>query len=239
MAKKKEGKKARAQKKEAKLELTAQKEESKSNKPNYDKQLKWIVGILAVAVAAIIAIIIIANASNKFEYLGLTFERVKESNLLIYTTNINILKAGGVYDTQMFYFRKDPRKLRNIPIEGEIEIPQAGTTYISVDKGIEGCEYTLVALSNLARFIGKLNTNVVAAMSDKALAEENNEIYKNCASDIGDHDVIIVIEKGEENSIAKIKRGCYKVTFKECEILEATERFTIGTIAHRMGNYDL
>ena len=48
----------------------------------------------------------------------------------------------------------------------------------------------------------------------------------------------IIVQRGEENTI-ELTGDCYVLTFKDCEITKTTERFTIASIAHSSGNYNI
>lgn len=215
--------------------LTEKNEKAGKKKDASGRQAEVIIGIMAGIILLIIAIMIISNLANNFKYLGLDFKRVKEGNLILYTTNINAVKPDGRRVSTGIYLRNDPRDLSEIPIEGKIRILGWNTAYVSTNPNIAGCEDNMLALTTLGIFLKSIGYDVKAGSTDGAFARQSNIEYAPCGR-YPDNSVMI-IQKGEENSIKQINEKCYEITFKDCEIMKVTERFMVGVIAHSMGYY--
>ena len=87
------------------------------------------------------------------------------------------------------------------------------------------CEDTTIALAGLSLFLGDSGLHVQSAFSDEKFAKLKNHTYRWCDSD--NFDTVIYVTDGKETSIKEIDKGCYQLTFKECEVLEVSERFEL------------
>jgi len=228
-------------KKSKKENMKKTKKNIKQKSMSEDNQFKIIVGIMLGLIFLVVAIFVISNLSNEFTYLGLEYERINEGDLILYTSNIVIRLPDGSIRNSGFYFRNDPRKLKDLDIDGIIDIPigliEEDYTYVAVNPNIEGCEDNMLALINLGLYLNSIESNPKSASTDEEFAEENNFPHITCESETTNPKIII--QKGDENSIELLENECYVLTFNECEITKVTERFTVAAIAHSSGNYDI
>jgi hypothetical protein len=204
-----------------------------------DQQFKSVFWVMAGIIGFLIIFALIVNAMNNFTYLGLNFKRVQEGEITLYATDFNIIGTYGNVVRRGVYFRNDPRDLKEIPINGDINIFNKNMIYVSTNPNMIGCDDNGLALANLGIFLGSIGVPAKSASVDEDFAQENNIMHMTCDMAYGNEEVVLLIEKGEENKIERVKKGCYQLTFKECDVLDVTERFELGSMAHFMGNYDI
>lgn len=205
----------------------------KSLNKKKEKESNIIIGTMVGIIVLIVVITLIIHSSNNFKYLGMDFKRVREGNLILFTTDFNVFIPGKGNAVGGIYLRNDPRALKDIPVNGLIKISTINSTFVSTDPNIEGCEDNMLALVNMGIFLKTVGANAKSASNDRAFAEKYNVTYATCEN-AGDNQVII-IKKDGENSIKQTAENCYEIYFNDCEILKSTERFIVGTLANALG----
>lgn len=232
---KKETKKKKAIKETEEAKENNHIEEGKEKKPDkHETQLKWILIFMAGALLLAVFAYWVVQESKKFSYGGLDYEITKTGkDILLYHTKIPIKDyQGKVLANYNLYLRNDPRDLREIGIKDSIMLKT--DTIISLSKEAEtGCSDSGIAGGNFFGFLktGGIKTNI--AYSDEEYAKEKNMSYVACDSNLSSS--IIMIKKGEENSITMPRKDCYVLEFKDCDILKVTERFMCGLYAQSKG----
>ena len=202
--------------KEEKIIKTCGTEEKKpATKEQINEQNKILRNVLILSGAVILVFLIgyfIINSIRHFEYEGVKFDVVKESDIIFYKTSIPVLYQGKIVPYN-FYMRKDPRKLDDVAFEGEIVFLKEMVVNITEDFNCDGDG--IIAIANLVNLYGVLGTNVIKD--------------ENATCDSEGRYVFMQIQPGDETSIEQVGPACYNLNVNNCEILEVTEKFMIET----------
>ncbi len=203
-----------------------------SDKEN--KQIMWALFLMISLIFIIIAVPYInSNFINKFDYKGLEFQKTRLGNLVFYSARFPVLGVTGqVLGNYAVNFRNDPRKLEDIKvnvtndtIKFALDGKKFGTVYISLNPYMEKCEDSVISMAGLSKFLVDSSLTVKSAYTVKSYAEKNNWTHRWC--DSSSFDTVIVVSNESENSITEIGESCYKISFKDCEILKTTEKFEL------------
>jgi len=209
---------------------------SKKKEDKYESQLKWILAILGIVIAIIAAILIADMGSSKFEYLGVKFEKIKQGNIIEYNAKFPLIDNSGKVTAYMqFTFSEDPRKLRNIEINGTIKLKK-NVAFSATKEIIMGkCDDSILAPSRLNSFLAGagLNINDYTVVVNKTEAEERNLTYSECSNSDEKYSVVL-FEKGDSDRIIK-DGNCYRLKIANCNFLNVTERFMMGVYANSRG----
>ena len=154
----------------------------------------------------------IVGSIRHFEYKGIEFDVVKESDIVFYKTSIPVLYQDMVVPYN-FYMRKDPRKLKGMVFDGEIVLLKDMVINVTEDFNCDGDG--IIAIANLANLYGVLGTNVIKD--------------ENASCDPQGRYMFIQIQSGDETSIEQFGPACYNLNVNNCEILEVTEKFMLET----------
>ncbi len=217
---------------ERKEEKEEKKTLRKKIKEKEERQTRIFVIFMVGLILSVILFYFLFQDIKKFEYAGLEFEKIRQGNLNLYSTKFPLRDISGrVVAYLPFYFREDPRKLRDIRIEGRIILDNRKPVAITASKEvIESCEDSILAAATLSiNFFGPLGIKAFPATTNKSESEILNRTYVSC-NDTSNHSIIL-FEKGDENKIVK-NGDCYLLEFKNCEIMNITERFILGLYAH-------
>ena len=211
-----------------------------SEKLSRDKQNKYIKYF--VLIMAIILLIIVAFAFKpkeaKFEYLGMEFERVMFDKIPLYQTVVQPInritgEASGI--NYVIYLRNDPRKLEFVPIIGRIKLTR--DVIVALDKSITeaNCVNATLAALNMGQFMNAAGIKALRGTTNLTEAEEDNLRYASCES--SDNISVIITEIGNKTEVVQEDVNCYKIKVNNCQVIEATERFLVGALAHSRGNF--
>ncbi|MEK6945879.1 MAG: hypothetical protein AABW63_03735 [Nanoarchaeota archaeon] len=187
-----------------------------ANPASENKILRNLFIIVGVLVVFFVAWIIMSNESNKFEYNGVKFERVRE--IAPYRTSLPILVkdqvTGAVNQVPYyFYLRKDPKISGEIVFNGTLNIKRNMVVASDVDLNCNGDG--IISIANLAKLYGVLGTKVIK--DENATCDSNgNFMYIN-------------ITISNETRIDQYGPACYSIKVSNCEVLGATERFMLET----------
>lgn len=220
-------------------------DESKKNvSKKQNSQVKWAV-ILMVAVIIIVFLVpFIANELNKFEYIGLEFQKTKLGDIFFYSTKFPVVNIqGAIIGDYSINFRSDPRELEYI----KVDIPdktikfmknqrgEYNPVYLAIDPNMETCGDSVIAMANLAGFLGNSGLKVKSAVINETYAEENGFQYANCLSNPAE--TVIRIKSGNETIIYQVMKNCYNIEFKDCEIIPVSEKFTLTILEEYMSHF--
>lgn len=193
------------------------------------------VGIVIIIIALVIAGLIYTYSKSKsFEYAGLNFVKTRMGEVVFYHAKILLFNSDGVaVNYYNLYLRNDPRTLEDIEIYGKIRMMKK---VILASDGLE-CEDGGLAGGVLGDMLGILGVKVHPATTNKTAAEEQDIRYVSCNLTEGVYvDATgLIFKPGNVTEIRQIRQDCYEVTVKECDILRASERFTLGIYAHSKG----
>jgi len=222
--------------------------ENKEIVKKQNNQIKWAVFLMLGLIVIIVLVPYIKlNYFDKFNYNGLDFQKTRLGELTFYSAKFPVVSGTGqVIGDYSVNLRKDPRDLEYIPvnisndnIQFSIDEGKLGDVYISLYPFINMCDGdSLVAMANLAGFLRDSGLEVRSAFTDKAYARDNNQTHKWCSPFetvfvISDDDVFT---EGNETSITEIGLNCYELKFKDCEVLEVSEKLmllVLGEYAER------
>ncbi len=209
-------------------ELKNQKQKEKKIKKKEKKQLKWTLIIMGWLIFIVFLSFFIYYQINKFEYIGMDWEKISYGELILYNSKIPIYSDQGVHVADYnFFFRNDPRKLRNIPINGTIRLDKKRFVFSSDPSHV--CPETGIAITPIIRYLNQIKDINVEANENASCKKAYNYVY-------------VRIEKGNETKIEQIpnpSHNCYTIYVKDCEMVKVMERFTIGILAHSKGIYDV
>ncbi|MEM2933069.1 MAG: hypothetical protein QW622_02585 [Candidatus Pacearchaeota archaeon] len=206
----------------------------KKEKKNTKKKITTGYIIAGIVLILISFLAYLNYKSANFEYLGLKFSKVRFGELRFYYARIPLLNSNGeisgYYD---LYLRNDPRKLKDIPINGRLKLK---TKVIIASDNLK-CEDSGIAGGELGGVLS-IWTRVKVGTTNKSLAEEKNINYVTCNErEIIYLDSSILIFKPDNvTEINQIGgRDCYEIYVKDCEVLKAVEKFIIGLYAESRG----
>lgn len=206
---------------------TQSQEKKKVEENQIDKQVLNLFKFMVIIVLIFILIFAFIQSSNKFKYEGIDFKKTKQGSILFYTATVPVLDAFGQKAKDLSIdFRNDPRDLKEIPVNitNGIHFIYNQKVYVSYDQfGV--CENNGLAGINLGRFIANIGFDVAGAINDITHQNNTNSPYVNCETN-PDNTVIRIIN-GTETKIIQTGENCYEIHFKDCEILEATEKFEL------------
>lgn len=193
---------------------------SKKQIANQKRQLKMILFIMAGLILFVIFILVWMKMIRTIYYEDVKFEIVQEGDLILYNTKVPLYNSGGEhYGDYNYYLRINPKDLKKVPFEGELELKNGYTINLTKDFGCGG--YGQIGFANLMKEY---------ELEGRILIND-----KNAACDELSRYVYYEIKEGNETKI--VQRGnmsCYDVYVNNCEILQATEKLLVETIAKNM-----
>jgi hypothetical protein len=208
----------------------------KEKKDKYESQLKWILAILGIVIAIIAAILIVEMGSSKFEYLGVKFEKIKQGSRIEYDARFPLIDSSGKVTAYMpFTFSEDPRKLRDIEINGILKLKKSVAFSATKEIIMGKCDDSILAPSRLNSFLAGagLNINEYTVAVNKTEADERNLAYSEC-NNSNEKFSVVLFEKGEKDIIIK-DGNCYRLQIANCNFMNVTERFMMGVYAYSKG----
>ena len=177
---------------------------------NQEKILKNFLIIIGVIALFFIAFYFSSKLMTNFEYDGVKYEITREGDLIFYKTGLPA-KVNGEQIIYNFYIRNDPRRLGEVEFYGGIVFAENMVLNVSEETSCEGDE--IIAIANLVKLHEFVGTTVI------------KDPNASC-DDLGRY-VYMDIREGDETKVEKTGQACYELTFKDCEILEVTERVMI------------
>ena len=199
-----------------------------------EKVVKIVVLSMVFVIAAIIVFYWLSLESKKFTYGGASFEKTESGKITFYNARFPLVDSSGNVATNLdVLFKEDPRLLKDIPIEGVIELRQ--NTFIAIPNDIwaENCKDSIVAATTLSLFLKKAGLTVEPASLNETDAAKNGVAQVSC--DKASKYSIVVLQNGTDRFI-KREGDCYILQAgANCDILNVTERFMVGLYASSKG----
>lgn len=201
------------------IEAEGTKEEKISNKGQAEKQRKQLRNVLigmGMVVLLIIAIMFSWNIMKTINYEGVKFyKNTKEiEGVTLYNTKVPLYNSEGKHHADYnFYLRNSPKKLAEVPFEGELVFVQ--NMVINSEESFNCDGNGIIAIANL--------NNLYTLLGAKVMKDEN------ATCDPQAKYSYLNIIKGNETRIDQVGPACYDISIKDCEILEGTERFMLKT----------
>ena len=192
-------------------------DEPKISKKELERQNKTLKNIfigLGIFVFVIIIVSLSINSAKHFEYKGVEFNVIKEGEIIFYNAVFpiyNRITGKHIIDYNI-YLRNNPKKLENIPFEGEVILRK--DTVINSTKDFNCDGDGMIAIGNLVQVLETFGTKVV------------KDPEAGCDALKGQY-VFIQIREGNETSIEQFAPTCYNLYVNNCEILEVTEKFIV------------
>jgi len=213
IARKKQKKTKKEQQKE-KVKKTAKKDfPSEFGKEQIRSQNRilrnFLIGV-GILIVAVFLVMFIFNSINNFEYKNVKFETIREGQLTLYRTDLPVIYQGQKTDYN-FYLRNDPREIKEIPFQGNLNLADNLVINSTEDFNCQGDG--IIAIANLINLYKISGINV--------LKDEN------ATCDPDGRYMFVRLQSGNETNIEKFGPACYNININNCEILEGTERFMI------------
>ena len=230
-----------AKKKQGNIQKNPIKKKSGVNEKR-NKQILWTIVLMSCLIAIIIIVPLIKHQFiNKFVYIGLDFQKTQLGDLYFYSTQIPVADVyGNILGSFSIDFRNDPRKLESITVKKTTTVPvfkKENVVYISTGKIERNCKEGIGAMLMLAGFLRQFaQMNVSAGISDKRIANETNFPFITCLNSQKNNTVIEIIE-ANETKITQTSPDCYRLEYKDCDVLKVSEKFILEIIEGYMKNF--
>lgn len=181
---------------------------------NYNKILGGFLIIFAAIAIIWIAAYYISNHWGDFEYQGVEFDQMKQGDLTFYHTSFLTTIEGKLYNYNV-YLRNDPRELdENIKLD---EVGWKQMIIINLSRNYPECDSSdTIALANFNQILGAMGARV-GKDPEAGCDSEGRYMY-------------LAIGDGNETKITKMDEACYNLEFKDCEIIEVTERLIVNAL---------
>ncbi len=210
---------------------------------NQNKQIMWAVILMVSVLMVVILVPIIKVQLGKFVYAKLDWQKTKLGEIDYYSTRIPAGQPDefGNYVGNFFInFRNDPRKLdEEINMKKTTTMPiftRDKVVYISTGKMERNCHEGIVATLTLSGFLRQFALmNVSSAMGDKEIANETGFPYITCFN--SPKNTVINVIEGNETRIIQTSPDCYTLEFKDCEVIEVSEKFILEIIKGYMKGF--
>ncbi|MBI2632142.1 hypothetical protein HYW75_04000 [Candidatus Pacearchaeota archaeon] len=198
----------------------------KSTKRKGNREIYWIIGIMAVILGILYLSQIIAEEFRTFNYQGLTFTKERFEKIPVFHYYYFFNNDGQTYKYNLF-LREDPR-FNNVPVSGNIVFSGERMIFLSINgTGISQCGNSSREIATLTSFFVNNMFNFKAGTPDKKEAEQKNLSFISCKTNpLSD---VILIQKGDSTDI-KREGSCYKINIADCELLNAIEKFEVQSI---------
>lgn len=209
-------------KKKTKKEVSNKQEETNPQKEKSSNE-KLIRNTLIISISIIALILIFyfyVDSLKSFEYKNLEFETISYGDLIFYQTNFNVIYEG---ETRQFnaFFRTKPTKLEKINFQDE-DFSAMKYTVINVQENLSCEGDDVIAVANFNQIHNAIGAQVF--QDENATCDEDAR-YNH-----------LTILQGDKTEINKLGPRCYELTFKDCEILEVTERYLLELMNDYVSN---
>lgn len=165
---------------------------------------------LGIFILAILFFFWFVNSLSTFEYEGIEFNIIKEGEVIFYHTSFPMIKDGKNINYNI-YLRNDPRKLKDIPLEGEINLLEMMVINNTEDFVCGG--HGGIAMYNFQQILRTLEVNMIKD--------------PNATCDSQGRYMFLQIQPGNQTNIEQFGPACYNLNINNCEILKVTEKFMI------------
>ncbi len=186
-------------------------EAQKDNSKEQNRILRNFFLFIGIVLVVFVSWILFSYFQSTFDYRGVEFAKVDEIAPYMTSLPVKYGVTGQVAKetTFGFYLRNDPRVLDAIPFEGDMTFLKEVVMNSTGDIKCGGMG--VVGTANMA--------NLYSVTGSRVVRDPNVS-----CSDEGKW-TFIQIEAGNETKIKEIGNSCYLLTFKDCEVLQVTERF--------------
>lgn len=220
---------------EEKEELAAEGELPKRNvKKSEDRQLAWVVGIIAVVFIVTLGTYYWFEGVKSFEYAGVNWTIEEFGEFDVYHARFaNLIGDNLNYN---LYLRNDPRK-NKVSVDGEFKSFRYGG-FISLSQEFEACRgevsRVMVDLGSFLRS-GLGMKRIDVATSDAEFSLESGTRYANCYSYDSFDRSVFMLDVGENRVVQDdVNRFCYRIYVNDCNDILAIEKFMTEIVAAHM-----
>ncbi len=182
-----------------------------------NKLLRNILLMLGAIVLGFFMVLIIYYSISHFEFEGVKYNILKEKDVTFYHTNFpsNFVYSGKTVEFNV-YLRNDPRKLKSIPFEGNINLLEMAVIDSEDNFDCEGDG--VIAIANFNQIMKAIGVEVI-----------KDPDYSRC--DSSGRYMFFNLKSGDETKIAQTGPACYDFEINDCEVLQVTERFLTKSIS--------
>ncbi len=178
-----------------------------------NKILKNVLIWLGIFLFIFLLIFLSIRSANSFEYKGIQGDVIKEGDVIFYHVSFPMIYEGKDVNYNV-YLRTNPRKLENIPFEGELNLLKmmvinSSDSFVCEGKGG-------IAMINFKQILGNFG---MSFMKDSNASCDSQGRY-----------MFIQIQEGDVTGIEQTGPACYNLNVNNCEILEVTEKFLIESL---------
>ena len=159
--------------------------------------------------------VVFINSIRHFEYEGIKFNVMKEGEIIFYNSAFPMYSAttGKHIADYNIYLRNDPRKLKDIPFEGEVKLSEM---LVMNSTGFNCDGDGIIAVANFVQIFDALGIKVVKD--------------SNASCDSQGRYMFMQLQPGNVTSIEQTGPACYNLNINNCEILKVTEKFIVETL---------
>ena len=172
----------------------------------------FLVGIIGLIILVLLLTLFI-NSMKNFEYEGVKFNIIKAGQVIFYHTSFPFVVDGRDV-TYNVYLRKDPRTLKDVAFEGEVNLLE------------------MMVLDNTESFVCGGDGGIAILNFQQIFRAFGTTIIKdpNATCDSQGRYMFVRIQTGNETGIEQFGPACYEININNCEILDGTERFLIEVL---------
>jgi len=201
-----------------------------NKKPKKVKQERQVIWAVVLMISVILIVILVptikTNLIDKFNHNGLVFHKTG-TNPYFFSTKIPIVDTQGQLYELPWTFRYDPRDLEEIPVdlpEDRVLFIQNDSVYVSFEANPPSCDDNTLAVVGVLNFLDNfLESEIIGGFNEEEFAGENNRSYITCEN--SPDNTVINLRSSDETAIKKVNDNCYEISYKDCEINKAVEKF--------------
>ncbi|MBS3124119.1 hypothetical protein J4437_05810 [Candidatus Woesearchaeota archaeon] len=210
-------------------------------KKKQNKQVFWAVILMGSIIIILLAVPILTKLLGKFSYINLEFQKTKLGKITFYSAYIPLSDlTGNIIGSYPINFRNDPRKLEYIKVDvpdNQITFKRKDIIYLSLEPSDLPCEDDTIAVVGITNFLKDFGAmQVKGASVNESYAKEIKFPYVTCKTH--PDNTVILIKNKNETKINKISANCYELSYKECEILQVTEKFQLAVLEGYMSYFE-
>ncbi len=183
-----------------------------------EKKTLWIILAVVLGLAAMFfAVYFIMVSQNNFEYKGVKFT-IDKTDLVgktLYKTSLPVTYNGSLANYN-FYLRTDPRTFDTMAFNGSISLLK--NMVLNTTNNLNCGGSGVIAVANVV--------NLYSVLGVKVIKDEN------ASCDLQGRYMYLNIQEANETKIVQFGPSCYDVYVNNCEILPATEKFMVETLAY-------
>jgi len=199
------------------VSVSANADEEKIAKKQVTEENKILKNILIgclIAIIILVFFVLFFYSINRFEHreVKFTIDTKTMRGKVLYKTSFPLYSEDNKHVADYnFFIRNDPRKLENIPFDGELVLLENMVINSTESFNCDGDG--LIAVANLLNPLRVLDVNVIK--DENATCDEDGKY------------MFVQIQNGNTTGIEQFGPACYNLNVNNCEILDVTERFMV------------